>query len=306
MADSFTVDGSTTAEQKRYIGAWLLCLLFYSLEYASRSSPSVMVPNLASQFATSSVGVAAMLGTYYYTYSVTSLIAGASLDWIGAKLALPIGLVLFVAGCLLFLIPVLFSGYVGRLLQGAGSAFAFTGAVYLASHGLPSRWLSTAIGTTQCLGMVGGFAGQFVAGPLLQRGLSWQTVWWFLGLGALIIGVVLVVTTPKAQGRPAAKEGILQSLVAPYRIVFGNPQSLLCGSISGLLFVPTTIGAMTWGVSFFQKDRGLSLGDAVTTASLIMMGWVVGCPALGWLADHFGRRKPVLIGGVLVIIVIMG
>lgn len=58
--------GSVAAgtEQKRYIVAWLLCLIFYSLEYASRSSPSVMVPELAKSLGTTSVGVAAMLGTY--------------------------------------------------------------------------------------------------------------------------------------------------------------------------------------------------------------------------------------------------
>ena len=132
-------------ERKRYVVAWLLCLIFYSIEYASRSSPSVMVAELAKAFGTTSVGVAALLGTYYYTYSLMSLIAGASLDRVGAKRAIPAGLILFAAGCLLFLVPSLRVGYGGRLLQGAGSAFAFTGAVYLASHGLPARWLSTAI-----------------------------------------------------------------------------------------------------------------------------------------------------------------
>jgi MFS family permease len=55
---------------------------------------------------------------------------------------------------------------VGRLFQGAGSAFAFTGAVYLAAHGLPARYLATAIGLTQCFGMLGGSAGQFAVAPL--------------------------------------------------------------------------------------------------------------------------------------------
>lgn len=131
-------------------------------------------------------------------------------------------------------------------------------------------------------------------------------MWWFLGLGGLIIGVVLFLATPRIQEGQAAKRGVVQALIGPYRIVFGNPQSFLCGCISGLLFVPTTIGAMTWGVSFFQKDRGLSFSTAVTTASLITMGWVVGSPALGWLADRFGRRKPVLFGGILVMIAMMG
>jgi MFS family permease len=293
-----------TAAQKRYVVAWLLCLVFYSLEYASRSSPSVMVPELAKAFGTTSVGVAVLLGTYYYTYSIMSLVAGASLDWLGAKRALPAGLLLFAAGCLLFLLPSLGAGYTGRLLQGAGSAFAFTGAVYLAAHGLPARWLSTAIGTTQCLGMAGGFAGTFVLGPLLERGVSWQSIWLFLGTSALLIGAVLFVSTPTVAAQ-ATGGGVVHSFISPYTIVFHNPQSYLCGIISGLLFVPTTIGSMTWGVSFFQKDRGLSYHNAVTTASLITMGWVVGCPVLGWLSDRFGRRKPVLFIGIIAMIVMM-
>src|SRR5580700_1111473 len=139
---SSEASAKSTAEQKRYVVAWLLCLIFYSLEYASRSSPSVMVPELAKAFGTTSVGVAVVLGTYYYTYSIMSLVAGASLDWLGAKRALPVGLLLFASGCLFFLLPSLGAGYTVRLLQGAGSAFAFTGAVYLAAHGLPARWLS--------------------------------------------------------------------------------------------------------------------------------------------------------------------
>jgi MFS family permease len=213
---------ASDSDRERYVVAWLLCLIFYSMEYASRSSPSVMVPELAKAFGTTAVGIAGLLGTYYYTYSITSLIAGASLDWVGAKLAMPIGLLLFAAGCLLFPVSSLAAGYGGRLLQGAGSAFAFTGAVYLASHGLPARWLSTTIGTSQCLGMAGGFAGTFILGPMLQRGLSWQTVWLFLGIGGLLIAVLFFAVTPSVETE-AAKGGVLQSFLSPYRIVFAIP-----------------------------------------------------------------------------------
>ncbi len=291
---------AANVDRKRYILAWLFCLIFYSLEYASRSSPSVMVPELGKAFSITAVGVTALLGTYYYTYSLTSLVAGAMLDWVGAKLAVPIGLLLFGVGCVLFTVPDITAGYSARLLQGAGSAFAFTGAVYLATHGLPAKWLGTAIGTTQCLGMVGGFAGQFAVGPLLTRGLRWQAVWLFLGIGGLAIGVLLYAVTPRGAAGNTSREGAMQAFLSPYRTVFGNPQSLLCGLISGLLFVPTTIGAMTWGVSFFQKDNGLTYATAVTTASLVTMGWVLGCPTLGWLADRFGSRKPVLLAGIVV------
>ena len=63
--------------------------------------------------------------------------------------------------------------------------------------------------------------------------------------------------------------------------------------------MPTTIGDMTWGVAFFQRDRMFSFHDAVVTGSLVPLGWVIGCPVMGWLADQVGRRKPVLIGGAI-------
>src|SRR5580698_6772287 len=128
--------------------AWVLALCFYFLEYASRSAPAVMIEHLVTAFGTSAIGVSAILGTYYYTYSTTSLIAGAALDRVGAKKVVPIGIFILAVGCLLFSFSTTSAGYTGRLLQGAGSAFAFTGAVYLAAHGFSARWLATAIGVT--------------------------------------------------------------------------------------------------------------------------------------------------------------
>ena len=260
-----------------------------------------MIPHLSLAFGTTAVGVSAILGTYYYTYSITSLIAGAALDRFGAKKAVPIGIFILAMGCLLFSLSSATAGYSGRLLQGAGSAFAFTGAVYLATHGFSARWLATAIGVTQCLGMLGGAAGQFVVGPSLEKGIAWQTVWHSLGIASIAIGVLLFVITP-AESRPQSARSNWVSVLRPYSVVFRNPQSYLCGAVAGLLFVPTTIGDMTWGVAFFQRDRMFNYHNAVVTGSLIPLGWVIGCPLLGWLADRIGRRKPVLMGGAVVML----
>ena len=80
-------------------------MCFYFLEYASRSAPAVMIPELTQALGTTAVGVSAILGTYYYTYSVTSLIAGAALDRVGGKKAVPVGMFILAVGCLLFSIP---------------------------------------------------------------------------------------------------------------------------------------------------------------------------------------------------------
>jgi MFS family permease len=296
IAAPLAADASSGSRIRAYQIAWGLALCFYFLEYASRSAPAVMIEHLSTAFGTTAIGVSAILGTYYYTYSTTSLIAGAALDRVGAKKAVPVGLFILALGCLLFSVPVSTAGYAGRLLQGAGSAFAFTGAVYLASHGFSARYLATAIGVTQCLGMLGGSAGQFVVGPWLEHGVGWQTIWHGLGMASLVVGALLFVVTPSETRSQSAPSG-WASVLRPYAIVFRNPQSYLCGIVAGLLFVPTTIGDMTWGVAFFERDRMFSYHDAVVTGSLVPLGWVIGCPLLGWLADFVGRRKPVLIGG---------
>ena len=277
--------------------AWLFTSIFYFLEYAVRSSPSVMITQLASSFGTTALGLSSILVLYYYTYSITSLVAGASLDHLGAKRPITLGVAILAVGCLLFSVPSVLAGDVGRLLQGAGSAFAFTGAVYLAARGFSSRYLATAIGVTQCFGMLGGSAGQFAVGSMVERGLGVKEFWIGMGVLCLINAILVYAATPREQLRAAVGGG---GLLRPYKIVFSNPQSYLCGIVAGLLFAPTTIGAMIWAVPIFQRDVQLSYHSAVVSASLVPLGWVVGCPLFGWLSDRIGLRKPVIIGGAAI------
>jgi len=289
----------------RFVLAWAFAGVFYILEYVARSSPSVMIPELASSFGTTALGVSSVVVMYYYTYSIFSLVAGGALDHLGAKRPLTVGIVTLAAGCLLFSAPSIVAGSVGRLLQGAGSSFAFTGAVYLASRGFPARYLATAIGATQCLGMIGGSAGQFAVGPMIQGGLGVKEFWIGLGLVCLVNAVVLYVVTPREALHSSAETGGVSGLLRPYKIVFTNPHSYLSGIIAGLLFAPTTIGAMIWAVPGFQKDIHLPYSEAVVAASMVPLGWVFGCPLLGWLSDRIGRRKPVIIGGALLMAIVI-
>ena len=223
------LDQKQTGNQTRaFVIAWFFTVIFYFLEYAVRSSPSVMISELEASFNTTAVGIASILGMYYYTYSSMSLVAGAALDHLGAKRSVPVGITILGLGCLLFSVPAVLAGDIGRLLQGAGSAFAFTGAVYLAAHGFPARYLATAIGATQCVGMLGGSAGQNVVGPMIEHGLSVHVFW--VGIGALILvnAAILYFATPREQLGPHVQEGGFGSLLKPYEVVFSNPQSYLC------------------------------------------------------------------------------
>lgn len=289
---------------KYYIMAWVFGLVFYFLDYVIRSAPAVMIPELSQSFSLDTIRLVTIVGTYYYTYSTCSLIAGIALDRFGAKYSLFTGALILGIGCFLFMISSQFSGVTGRLFQGAGCAFAFPGCVYLASKGFSAKSLATAIGFTQCFGMLGGSAGQFVVGPLIEKGMNINTFWLSTGIFTIIVAIGLWFITP-ANIIENKTENVekKQSLLSPYKIVFSNPQSWFCGIISGLLFAPTTIFAMTWAVDFFQKDRALDFHTATISSAMVAFGWVFGCPLLGYITDKLKRRKPVLIFGALLMIV---
>lgn len=287
-----------------YFFSWVLALLFYALEYGVRSSPSVMMPQLMDNFGSDTTQVSAIISAYYITYSITSLAAGMVLDRMGAKSPLIMGMIILALGCILFISPNYFSGYIGRLLQGMGSAIAFPAAVFLAVKAFSGKNLATAIGITQTLGMLGGSAGQKLSNSYLSSGYSFNSLWILFGIASLILGILVLIKTPK----PDAEEFLevrKQPLLDNYKIVFSNFQSWLCGIASGLLFAPTTIFAMIWGVDFLEKARGLSHEQATVACALVPIGWAVGCPLFGWLADKFEKRIPVLAGGAVVMILFL-
>src|SRR5271157_3780589 len=99
--------------------AWLLALVFCFVQYALRSAPSVMIPELSGAFGLTALGLSSLVGLYYYTYALFAIVAGASLDRYGAKLPMVAGVVAVAVGSVLFGFGSIAAAETGRLLQGA-------------------------------------------------------------------------------------------------------------------------------------------------------------------------------------------
>jgi MFS family permease len=267
-----------------------------------------MMPQLTEAFGVNALGVSAIVGMFYYGYSPFSLVAGTSMDRFGAKRIIPIGAAVVGVGALLFGTGNATLANVGRFLQGAGGAFALIGAVYLITKNFPVSVGASLIGATQMFGMAGGSAGQFLVGPIIKSGVSWDRFWIYAGCLGLVISGVLLILLPKETPKTTTNQsgaGAFATLLRSLGRVFRNPQSILCGFISGLLFIPTTILGMTWGVRFLQEARGREYEAAVTLAATVPLGWMIGCPLLGFISDRLGRRKPVIIGGTIMLLAVV-
>lgn len=289
-----------------YFLAWLLCAIFYFYQYAVRSAPGVMQEELTAAWGGNHIG--AMISAYYVAYALMALAAGVLLDRYGARHTIPYGIAVVGIGCLLFAQGGETAGMVGFVLQALGAIFAFIGASYVAARYLPSRMLAIFVGFTQCLGMAGAAFGSkpvhMAIDPAGSFQVPWQTVW----IAFAVIGFALAVATwiimPREKGDSESHHGPLSlaNVVYPFKVVLSNPQSWLAGIIGGLLFVPTTIGALVWATAFLHDGEHMSMAVAASDASMVPIGWVIGCPLLGYISDKIGRRKPVLIGGALLML----
>lgn len=281
--------------------AWLITAVYYFYQYTLRSAPAVMMPQLSTAFGLTAAGVASMAGVFYYGYSPFSLVAGAAMDRLGPRRVVPIGAATVGLGALMFASGDTFVANAGRFLQGAGGVFALVGAAYIAMTNFPASRAATLIGATQMFGMAGGSAGQFVVGPMIAAGVSWQAFWIGMGVIGLAISVVLFALLPDRENANRPNESF-GAVARAFGIVFRNPQSILCGVIAGLIFIPTTIFDMIWGVRYLQEARGFEYATAVMRSAAVPFGWIIGCPLLGWISDRIGRRKPVITAGALVLL----
>ena len=292
---------SGTAIQSRPGGAvlaWLLAAFCYFFQYIVRSAPAVMMPQIRETFGLSAAGVASLVGLFYYGYASCGLVAGTSIDRFGPGKIVGVGIGTVATGALLFGTGNLVLAQFGRFLQGAGGVFTMVGALYLAARCSRASSAATMVGATQMFGASGGTTGQFVVGPMIAGGLLWTTFYTGMGAVALVLAAAAFVLLPKekaAKRDGLPEQGWLKSAAGFTVRVFRNPQTILCGLIAGLFFVPTTVFDMIWGVRYLQEARGFNYSDAVIRSATVPLGWLIGSPLMGLISDRIGRRKPVIV-----------
>jgi MFS family permease len=289
-----------------FVLSWLLCAIFYFYQYAVRSAPGVMQEELAAAWGGNKIGT--LIAAYYVAYALMALVAGVLLDRYGARSTVPLGIAVVGIGCIIFAQGSELAGMTGFVVQGLGAIFGFIGSSYVAARYLPARMLALFLGLTQGLGMAGAAFGtkpvNMAIDPAGSFHVPWQSVWIAFAIMGFVLAAATWIVMPKEQGDSSSHHGPLSpaSLLAPFKVVIGNVQSWLAGIIGGLLFVPTTIGALVWATSFLHNGGHMSMADAASEASMVPIGWIIGCPLLGYISDKIGRRKPVLIGGALVML----
>ncbi len=292
-------NGKTTTPLVGWV-AWGVVSLFYLYEFLIRVAPSVMEPELQKSFHLSAAGLGAALGAYYYIYAPLQLIVGGLLDEWGTKRVLVPAVLLCVSGCFLEIVgghpSILFAA---RLLQGSGSAFAFVGAMHAAAQWFPPERMALVSGLTTALGMIGAIIGNAAVAEFVAS-TGWQSSLRYAAFFGIFVAAAIFFFLPKPRTKPtqrAERSGTAFSRIFGYlRQVILNPQTWIIGFIASCLYLPLSVFGGLWGVPYLTAVTNLSVIDASRVVSVLYVGWLIGGPLAGWLSDHLGRRRAMLLG----------
>lgn len=282
--------------------AWLICglgAMFYCYEYFLRISPSVMTHELMSEYHLTGVQVGNLSAFYYHAYVPMQILVGLLMDRYGPRRLLTLACVFCAGGTFLFASgESLFLAEMGRFMVGLGSAFAFVGALKLATIWLPPNRFALVSGIILCLGMIGAMLGDIILRALVEL-IGWQVTLYMAAVaGALLTALIWSVVRDKnPDSYDYYKHSLdFKSLLKGLVNTLKNPQIWLNGLVGFLLYVSLSAFAELWNIPFLEQARAFSKTHAANANSMIFLGWAVGGPFWGWFSDLIQKRRtPIMV-----------
>ena len=283
---------------------WSLAAGFFFAEYIARVAPSIMVPHLMKALQVNAFHLGSLSAFFYYAYVIMQIPAGTLVDKYG-----PHKLLTILATCCGVSVLIFASSHslataeISRFIMGFSAAFAFVGALKLASVWFPPRRFGFLAGSTQAIGMFGAAVGVGAVSVLVKY-MGWRETMYLLGFILLVLGILIgliVRDKPNDLSMTTEQKPLYKrySLLEGILIVLKNPQTWINGVFIGFLYAPTAAFAEMWGPSYLHRVYNLSPEVAAGAISMIFVGWMIVSPIAGWISDSIGRRKPVMLVSVL-------
>ncbi len=281
---------------------WALGAAYFGYAWVHRVAPSVMVDSLMRDFAVGAAILGNLSAVYFYAYAGMQLPVGMMLDrWGPRRMLTLMAAVAGLGGIMFATADGIGMAYAGRFLIGFGAAFGFVGALTLATNWFPPGRFAMLAGASMMAGMLGGVLGQAPLAALVEA-LGWRDALIGVGLAGFVLAAMvwLVVRdrppdSPKPA--PAADAVSVSGVWHGLGRVAWRRQNWLLALFGGLMSAPLLAFGGLWGVPYVMQFYAASRPEAALTVSMMLVGWAVGSPLMGWFSDRIGRRRPPMAAG---------
>ncbi|KTD67305.1 MULTISPECIES: MFS transporter [Legionella] len=282
-------DSTPSSSPKRTI-IWLVSVFFLLFQFFLQLSSGIIIGAIMHEKQLTAFTAGLLSSAFYYVYTTMQIPVGLLFDRYNTRTLLSLNALICALGCFLFSTGYnLFVLFLGRLIIGGGSAFAFVGMTRVLRQHYPLKQYAFMIGLTETLGFTVTVASMIGMGSQISH-ISWH---YFLA-GAGVIGILIAFlcanfipsNKPIIDNHHQYKKHLL--LMLKNKLVWIN------GWFVGLEFSVITVFAAMWAVPFLQLKLECSIETASILTSMILLGAGLSCPIYGWLSIHLPKRKPLI------------
>jgi MFS family permease len=286
---------------------WIVCglaALFFCYGFFHRVAPSVMVSDLMRDFGVNAAVLGNLAAFYFYAYAGMQLPGGVMLDYWGPRRVLTGAAVLCGLGSALFATADgIGEAYAGRFLIGAGAGFTWIGVLKLISIWFPPHRFALVGGLGTMMGMAGAVGGQAPLAAVIAMSGWRATLFGAAFFAAVLAGLIWFVVRDGTQRHPVAGPRSMTEIGRGLVDVMRTPQTWLV-ALFGSMTVPCVAAfAGLWAVPYMMQAYNLERPAAAATASLVLIGFGIAAPLMGWWSDRIRRRRIPMLSGASVALV---
>lgn len=271
---------------------WAASAVFVLFQFSLQLSSGEIVDGLMSTFSLGALGAGVLASTYYYVYVLLQAPAGMIVDRYGPRKVLTIGALICGVGTLIFGVAhwVIIAA-IGRMMMGAGAAFAFVGSLYLVGKWFPVDKFSVMVGIAEAFGMTGALIGGIYMASVVSS-LGWHSVMILASAIAALIAVLLWSIVRDEPYRNEAPKSIRPkgSFRRDLMGLVNDKMAWYSGIYSGLMFGVVTVFISLWGIPYVELAHHVSLLHATAVSNVVFIGVAIGSPIVGWLDARVNRR----------------
>lgn len=297
-------------EQRRFkrLRTIIYCILIvaYMSVFFHRMAPAVVSAELMASFLTSATTLGSLAAMYYYIYALMQIPAGILADTLGNRISVTVGNFIAGIGSIVFATAETIElASFGRFMVGLGVSVIFVGLMKNNTVWFRERVYGLVSGFTILMGNLGSILAAKPLSALLNI-WTWREVFIAIGMLSLTLAVltfVFVRNRPEDAGFPSVREmdGMtshaerhqhwIKDLIKVFRNITVWPGFWINFGMAGGLFA----FAGLWGIPLLRDSFSLSRDEASVYTTVTLISLAVGTFLAGWISDHLGLRKPVIL-----------
>jgi len=287
------------------VQAWVVAItsgLFFFYMVIQWTMFNALSSALMIHFSVSSSAISRLSAVYFYVNIICLFPAGMLLDRFSTYRVVLIAMAVAIVGTVGTLyVDTLAGAEWCRVLVGAAGSFCLVSVVRLVSRWFPARSLALVIGVVVMLAMMGGVVAQ-TPFTLLTDACGWRAAIYADVVLGLVITALIAMFVRDRPSRPI--EGVLchpasLPFLKAIRLTVTNRQNWFAGLYTSFMNLPVMVFSF-WGSFYLIQSWHMSRLASSWIDTCLLLGAIVGSPALGWVSDRLGKRRlPMMVSAVV-------